>query len=73
MNARSRLLIIEMILPPDDTPHPAKIADIVMLVAPDGQERTEREYETLLAKAGLRLTRVVPTGSAASVVEASLP
>ena len=29
-----------------------------------------QEYETLLTKAGFRMTRVVPTASAVSVVEA---
>ena len=37
--------------------------DIVMLVFPGGQERTEEEYAPLLAKAGFRLNRVVPTAS----------
>jgi hypothetical protein len=43
--------------------------DIMMLVGPGGQERTSSEYEALLRKAGFRLTRVVPTPSAVSVVE----
>jgi hypothetical protein len=42
----------------------------MMLVGPGGQERTEPEYRALLDKAGFQLTRVVPTASAASVVEA---
>jgi len=46
--------------------------DMMMLVGPGGQERTEPEYRTLLTKAGLRLTRVVPTNSAVSVVEAMI-
>jgi hypothetical protein len=70
MKPESRLLIIEMVLPAGDTPHPGKILDIVMLVAPGGQERTESEYIQLLGKAGLRVTRVVPTESAVSIVEA---
>ncbi len=41
-----------------------------MLAIPGGQERTEEEYRVLLSKAGFRLTRVVPTASAVSVVEA---
>jgi hypothetical protein len=61
-----------LVLPTGDTPHPGKILDIVMLVAPGGQERTAAEYTPLLAKAGFRVTRVVPTDSAASVVEAVL-
>ena len=65
-----RLLIVEMVLPAGDTPHPGKVLDILMLVMPGGQERTEAEYASLLAKAGFRLSRVVPTASAVSVVEA---
>jgi len=41
-----------------------------MLVMPGGQERTASEYGELLGKAGFRLERVVPTASAASVVDA---
>jgi hypothetical protein len=44
--------------------------DMVMLVYPGGQERTEAEYASLLEKSGFRLNRVVPTASAVSVVEA---
>ena len=65
-----RLLIVETVLPTGDTPHPGKVLDIVMLVIPGGQERTEAEYASLLGKAGFRLSRVVPTASAVSVVEA---
>ena len=63
-------MLIEMVLPAGDTPHPGKVFDMVMLVLPGGQERTEAEYIALLGKAGFRLTRVVPTESAVSVVEA---
>jgi hypothetical protein len=44
--------------------------DMTMLVLMGGQERTEAEYGHLLSKAGFRLARVVPTNSAASIVEA---
>ncbi len=72
MNSASRLLIIEMVLPQGDAPHPGKILDMMMLVGPGGQERTEEEYKALFGKAGLRLTRVVPTESPVSVIEARL-
>jgi hypothetical protein len=72
MQPSSRLLIIEMVLPSGNTPHPGKMLDLMMLVGPGGRERTEPEYGTLLRKAGLRLTQVVPTASAVSVVEAKL-
>ena len=67
-----RLLIVETVLPVGDTPHQGKVQDMVMLVVPGGQERTEAEYDSLLGKAGFRLNRVVPTESVVSVVEAVL-
>jgi hypothetical protein len=70
MKPDGKLLIVEFVLPEGDTPHLGKIADIVMLVVPGGQERTAAEYETLLTKAGFRLNRVVPTDSPVSIVEA---
>ncbi len=70
MNPDSRLLLIEMVLPPGTAPHPGKVLDMMMLVGPGGQERTEQEYATLLGRVGFRLNRVVPTESAVSVVEA---
>ena len=70
MRPGSRLLIVEMVLPAGDTPHPGKLLDLAMLVMPGGQERTEDEYATLLNQGGFRLTRVVPTESAVSIVEA---
>ncbi len=65
-----RLLIVETVLPTGDTPHQGKVQDMVMLVIPGGQERTEAEYASLLGNAGFRLNRVVPTESVVSVVEA---
>ncbi|HEX6289825.1 MAG TPA: methyltransferase, partial [Herpetosiphonaceae bacterium] len=64
-----RLLIVETVLPEGDTPHQGKLQDLVMLVFPGGQERTEKEYEQLLDKAGFRMRRVVPTTSVVSIVE----
>ncbi|MCO5165599.1 MAG: methyltransferase [Planctomycetes bacterium] len=70
MRPGARLLLVEMVVPPGDAPHPAKILDLVMLAVPGGQERTADEYRALLSASGLRLTRVVPTASPVSVVEA---
>ena len=41
-----------------------------MLTVPGGVERTADEYTALLDAASFRLTRVVPTASAVSLVEA---
>ncbi len=70
MKSTSALLIIEMVLPAGDAPHPGKVLDMVMLALPGGEERTEQEYGALLGKAGFRLKQVVPTASAVSVIEA---
>jgi hypothetical protein len=70
MAAASRLLIVEMVLAEGNAPHPGKLLDLAMLVMPGGQERTEEEYAALLQKAGLNLTRVIPTASAVCVLEA---
>lgn len=70
MNPHGRLLLVEMVLPSGDTPHPGKMLDMVMLIVPGGQERTTAEYGALLDKAGFRLTVVVPTASPVSIVEA---
>jgi hypothetical protein len=70
MKPESKLLLVEMVLPEGAAPHPGKLLDMVMLVGPGGQERTAAEYEALLAKAGLRVTGVIPTLSPVSVVEA---
>jgi len=70
MRQDARLLIVEMVLPEGDEPHPGKMLDLMMLVGPGGQERTVPEYSALLAKSGFRLTKVVPTSTPVSVVEA---
>ncbi len=70
MKPDAKLLIVEMVLPAGDEMHFGKLLDLTMLVMPGGQERTEAEYAALLDKGGFRLTRVVPTQSAVSVVEA---
>ena len=70
MKPDGRLLLVEMVLPEGDEPHFGKLLDIMMLVGPGGQERTAPEYDALLAKAGFRLARIVPTASVVGIVEA---
>jgi hypothetical protein len=65
-----RLLVVEMVMPTDDTPHPARMLDMTMLLMTSGMERTEDEYAELLARSGFRLERVIPTRSPVSVLEA---
>ena len=72
IKSNGRLLIVEMVLPEGDTLHPGKVLDMVMLLLSGGRERTEAEYGSLLGKGGFKLTRIVPTSSAVSIVEAVL-
>jgi len=71
MQPGGRVLLVEMVIPPGNNLHPGKLLDLMMLaMTPGGLERTAEEYAALLAKARFRLTRVVPTHSPVSVVEA---
>ncbi len=49
-----RLLLIEAIIPDDDSPHLAKDLDIRLITIVPGGGRTESEYARLLAEAGFR-------------------
>lgn len=70
MKPEGKLLIVEMVLPEGDEPHMGKMLDMMMLLVPGGEERTANEYAALLEPNGFRVTRVVPTASPVSVVEA---
>jgi O-methyltransferase domain/Dimerisation domain len=67
----SRLLLIERLLADDPGAGPeAALFDINMLVTVGGRERSAADHEALLRGAGLRMTRVVATACALSIVEA---
>ena len=69
-----RLLIIERLMPERLESSPANQAvvrsDLNMLVGPGGSERTETEFRALLASAGWRLNRVIPTATPFFIIEA---
>jgi hypothetical protein len=74
MNDGSKLLLIERILPEQIDPNDALtqgrfITDINMFLNPGGRERTEVEFRDLLARANLRITRVIPMPSPQAVME----
>jgi hypothetical protein len=71
MASDGRVLIVEHVVPPAGVPSFGKLLDLEMLVfTAGGRERTESEFRELLAKAGLRLSRVVPLQAPVSVLEA---
>ena len=70
MPKRSKLLILEMVVPGPDRSSYSKMIDIQMLAAmPGGRERTKPEFHSLLKKSGLRLKRIIPTIAPLSILE----
>jgi hypothetical protein len=70
MDDRSRLLVVDAVVPAGNVPHPSKVMDILMMVLASGYERTEQEFKDLFEKAGLKLTTVTMTPSTLAIVEA---
>jgi len=68
MNKKGRVLVVDSVIPPGNDPHWGKLVDILMLVI-GGRERTKQEFAAVFGKAGLKLTRVVPTKCPLSIVE----
>lgn len=66
------VLLAELVLPEGAAPSMGKLADLVMLVMTSGgRERTEAQYRALLDRAGLRLTRIVPSSGLTCLIESS--
>ena len=70
MKPGGKVLIVEVVVPEGNKPHYSKLLDLEMLASPGGIERTEKEYDALLAQAGLRLTRITATKTPFSIIEA---
>ncbi len=70
MTADARILLVETVVPGPEQPHYAKLQDLEMLVLLGSRERTVDDYQALFERAGLALTRVIPTTGYLSIVEA---
>jgi hypothetical protein len=71
MTANGKLLIIEMIMPLGNEPFVGKLIDLEsLLTTPGGYERTEAQYRSLLETVGFKVTRIIPTQTANSIIEA---
>jgi O-methyltransferase domain/Dimerisation domain len=68
--ADGRVLIVENVIPDGNEAHPGKLIDLEMLLMTGGRERTQREFEALLGRAGLRIERVISTAVSISIIEA---
>jgi hypothetical protein len=64
------VLLVEMVVRENGRDGPENWVDLEMLLNLGSRERTADEYRKLLREAGFRMTRVVPTASPLSVVEA---
>ncbi|MFE7302304.1 methyltransferase [Streptomyces sp. NPDC057579] len=65
-----RILVLDAVVPPGNAPHQSKALDLMMMASLVGRERTEADFTALFEATGLRLSRVVPTDTVLSVVEA---
>lgn len=69
MKAESRLLVIEMVIPPGNEPSIAKLLDLEMLVITGGLERTESEFKDMLELSGFKFSRIIPTRENICIIE----
>jgi O-methyltransferase domain/Dimerisation domain len=72
MSPHARLILIERLVGPPNETADTKFTDLHMMISPGGRERSRAEFEALLAATGLKLERVVSTGTWLSIIEAGL-
>ncbi len=63
-----KLLVVDYVVGPGNTPDPAKLMDLEMLMI-GGKERTETEWRELFHAGGFALQRVIPTPAGLCVIE----
>ncbi len=69
VNPGGRLLVVDCVIQPGNHFSPGKFLDLQMLIFPSGRERTEAEFRELFSAAGWKLSRVIPTAAADSIIE----
>jgi hypothetical protein len=69
MSATGRVLVVDHVVAPGNRFDWGKLLDINMMVMLGSRERTKDEFRLLLARAGLRLKRVIRTGTPLSILE----
>jgi hypothetical protein len=67
---RGKVILLESVIRADAEPDLGKFIDIEMLMLPGGRERSAEEFRALFARSGFEMTKIVPTKSPLSVVEA---
>jgi O-methyltransferase len=70
VSTTGRLVLLETVVPENDSKHFSKILDLNMLAMSSGRERNRTEFRRLLAAAGFRMSRIVATMAPQSLIEA---
>jgi len=70
MQPGGRIILLDSVLASPNEPDFGKLIDLEMLVMPGGRERTADEFRALFQRAGLTVTKIVPTKSPLSLIEA---
>jgi hypothetical protein len=70
MAKNGRVLIIETIVPENNSASFSKLLDINMMVMTSGRERTKSDFQALLDAADFRVNRIIPTLAPQSIIEA---
>lgn len=69
LGPEGKILAIDMVISDNGNPI-GLFYDLHMQVMMGGRERTETEFQNLFASAGLRITRIIPTGGPQFILEA---
>jgi hypothetical protein len=64
-----RLLVVETLIPPGNSPSYAKTQDINMLINLGGRERTKAGFKELMYASGFELTRTIPVLGEIHIIE----
>ncbi len=73
MKEKSRLLIVERVVPPGNDLCIAKLPDLEMMVMTGRRERSQEEFETLLTSSGFRYSGTMVTKEGVWIIEAVRP
>ncbi len=70
MTDDGRLLVVDAVIKKGNGRDMNKFIDLQMLLLTDGgKERTEQEFNQLFQKAGLKMSKIIPTASMFSIIE----
>ena len=69
MQAESKPLVVEMVVPPGNDPSVAKLLDLEMLATTGGRERSKEAFKTLLESSGFTFSRIRPANESICIID----